>query len=712
MSAVIDALVRWAAFRPDAPALSGDDGLLSWRQLASEVEATAAMLDAALAGVPVERPIAVDLPNGPAWVIVDLALIRLGRTALPVPGFYTEAQCEAALADAGAAAILRPAPHAGEPVFAGRDELRLDRTGLPAAAVPAGTAKITYTSGSTGAPKGVCLSLAHMEAVAAGLVARIGADYAGRHVAVLPMGVLLENVAGLYPVILAGGHYDIPSAERLGLADPFRPDIARFASAVAQRQAASLILVPELLRGLLAALATSGLRLTALRLVAVGGARVSPQLLADAAALGVPVRQGYGLSECASVVALNTPADDRPGTVGKPLPHLSVSLADDGEILIDGPLTLGLVGAPRAAGPLATGDIGRLDDDGYLVIEGRKANTLITGFGRNIAPEWVESELLAEAAVGQALVAGEAQAGLVALLVPSSPMVGAAELAAAVAAANLRLPAYARIARWVRVPPFTADRGLLTGNGRPRRAAIQTLYADLIDPAHGGAAMPFFDRLRVETQAEQAALFTVPQIRAGLSGTISRATYIAYLTEAYHHVKHTVPLMQAARAGLQARGDAMLVEALDEYIAEETGHERWILKDIRNCGGNDEAVRTGTPRAATQAMVDAAYAFIRDVNPAGFFGMVYVLEGTSTLLATRGAGAVAEALGLGPECFSYLTSHGALDLDHMTFFEGLMNRLDSPADRDAVVAMAKRMFGLFADMFRSIPLTEELADVA
>ena len=578
--------------------------------------------------------------------------------------------------------------------------------------MPAGTGKITYTSGSTGSPKGVCLSQAHMESVATGLVDRIGADYAGRHVAVLPLGVLLENVAGLYPVILAGGHYDIPSAERLGLADPFRPDFARFVSAIAMREAASLILVPELLRGLLAALALSSVRLPSLRLVAVGGARVSPQLLAGAAQLGVPVRQGYGLSECASVVALNTPGDDRPGTVGKPLPHVALTFAEDGEIIIEGELTLGRVGAPRAPGPFATGDIGHFDGDGFLFIEGRKANTLITGFGRNVAPEWVESELLAEAAVGQALVAGEAQAGLVALLVPSSPLIGEAELATAVGAANLRLPAYARIARWVRVRPFTADRGLLTGNGRPRRAAIQALYADLIDPEHGGAAMPLFDRLRLETQAEQAALFTVPQIRAGLSGTISRATYIAYLTEAYHHVKHTVPLMQAARAGLLARGDTMLVEALDEYIAEETGHERWILKDIRNCGGDDEAVRTGTPRPATQAMVDAAYAFIRDVNPAGFFGMVYVLEGTSTMLATRGAGAVAESLGLGPECFSYLTSHGALDLDHMTFFEGLMNRLETQADRDAVVALAKRMFGLFADMFRSIPLTEELADVA
>lgn len=712
MSAVLDAVARWARLTPDAPALAGDGATLSWRELDAELRSTAEMIAAAVRGTARDRPVAVDLPNGPAWVIVDLALISLGRPSVPLPAFFTAAQRAAAIADAGAVAVIQPSPQPGTPLFAGAEELRLDATGAEAVPPPEGTAKLTYTSGSTGAPKGICLSQAHMDAVARGLVARIGAAYAGRHLAVLPLGVLLENVAGLYSVLIAGGCYDVPSAAKLGLDDPFRPDLPRLARAIAAREARSLILVPELLRGLVGVLARGGPSLAGLQLVAVGGARVSPQLLAAAARVGLPVRQGYGLSECASVVALNTPGDDRPGSVGRLLPHLAARIADDGEILLEGPLYLGLAGAPRAPGPLATGDIGRLDGDGYLYIEGRKADTLITGFGRNVAPEWVESELLAEPAIGQAVIAGEGAASLVALLVPSSPFVDAAALAAAVAAANARLPDYARVGRWTQVPPFSAERGLLTGNGRPRRAAILTLYADLIDQNHPEPTMPFFDRLRLETQAEQAALFAVPQIRAGLDGSISRASYIAYLGEAYHHVKQTVPLMRAARARLQAAGKTMLVEALDDYIAEETGHERWILNDIRQCGGNAEAVEKGEPHPATCAMVEAAYAFIEEVNPAGFFGMVYVLEGTSTLLASRGAGAVATALGLGPECFSYLNSHGALDLEHMRFFETLMNRLDDPADRAAVIQFAKRMFGLFADMFRSIPLTEEYADVA
>lgn len=220
--------------------------------------------------------------------------------------------------------------------------------------------------------------------------------------------------------------------------------------------------------------------------------------------------------------------------------------------------------------------------------------------------------------------------------------------------------------------------------------------------------MTFYQRLVTETVEGQMGLASVPQIQDGLTGRISRETYIAYLTEAYHHVKHTVPLMQAARARMDG-AHQRFVAALDEYIAEETGHEHWILADIKNCGGDPGAVRDGAPRAATLAMTDFAYDYINAVNPMGFFGMVFVLEGTSVKLATHGAEAVARNLGLGPECFSYLTSHGALDMEHLTFFETLMNEVDDPADQAAIIEVAKAIFVRFADMFRAIPHTREIA---
>lgn len=212
----------------------------------------------------------------------------------------------------------------------------------------------------------------------------------------------------------------------------------------------------------------------------------------------------------------------------------------------------------------------------------------------------------------------------------------------------------------------------------------------------------FFHRLVAETAEGQQALAGVPQIQDGLTGRISRQTYIAYLTEAYHHVKHTVPLMQAARARLDDAHDRFR-HALDEYIVEETGHEHWILSDIRHCGGDPEAVRAGEPREATQRMVAFAYDYIAKVNPMGFFGMVFVLEGTSVRLATQGAEAVARNLNLGPECFTYLTSHGSLDMEHLVFFQKLMDEVTDPDDQAAIIEVAKAIFERFADVFRAIP---------
>ncbi len=212
----------------------------------------------------------------------------------------------------------------------------------------------------------------------------------------------------------------------------------------------------------------------------------------------------------------------------------------------------------------------------------------------------------------------------------------------------------------------------------------------------------FLQKLVAETGEGQQILAGVPQIQDGLTGRISRDTYIAYLTEAYHHVKHTVPLMQAARAGLDDAHDRFRY-ALDEYIAEETGHEHWILSDIKNCGGDPEAVRLGEPREATQRMVAFAYDYIAKVNPMGFFGMVFVLEGTSVRLATQGAEAVARNLELGPECFSYLTSHGSLDTEHLVFFQKLMDEVTDPDDQAAIIEVAKTIFDRFADVFRAIP---------
>lgn len=223
--------------------------------------------------------------------------------------------------------------------------------------------------------------------------------------------------------------------------------------------------------------------------------------------------------------------------------------------------------------------------------------------------------------------------------------------------------------------------------------------------------MDFYDQLVRDTEAERSALYAAAIIRDAAAGNITRESYIAYLEQAYHHVRHTTPLLMACGARLSAEHE-WLREAIAEYIEEELGHQEWVLNDIAASGGDKEKSRHSAPNAATEMMVAYAYDFVARKNPVGFFGMVFVLEGTSTALATGIAETLMQSLGLKRNSFSYLLSHGTLDLSHMEFFKGLMNRIDREEDKQAIIHMAKRMFGLFADMFRSIPHTAEVAHAA
>ena len=194
--------------------------------------------------------------------------------------------------------------------------------------------------------------------------------------------------------------------------------------------------------------------------------------------------------------------------------------------------------------------------------------------------------------------------------------------------------------------------------------------------------MNFFDQLQEQTKAEREYLLSAPIIAQVMAGTVSPASYVAFLGQAYHHVKHTVPLLMACGARLPERLE-WLREAIAEYIEEEYGHQEWILNDIRACGADADAVRVETPNLPTELMVSYVYDQINRCNPVSFFGMVNVLEGTSIALATQAAGIIKGELGLPPQAFSYLTSHGSLDIEHIAFYEKLMNRLEEPADKAA-----------------------------
>ena len=214
--------------------------------------------------------------------------------------------------------------------------------------------------------------------------------------------------------------------------------------------------------------------------------------------------------------------------------------------------------------------------------------------------------------------------------------------------------------------------------------------------------MKLFESLKDAVATERDYLFSSPIIVDALRGDITLPQYVAFLKEAYFHVKETVPLLMACGSRL---GDdrEWLRAAVAHYIDDEYGHENWILNDIRACGADADRIREGQPSRATELMVSYAWDTIQRRNPVGFFGMVYVLEGTSVALATQAANTLQVSLDLPREAFSYLLSHGSIDQEHVQFLEGLMNRFDDPEDHATVTHCAKRFFYLYANIFRELP---------
>jgi long-chain acyl-CoA synthetase len=223
--------------------------------------------------------------------------------------------------------------------------------------------------------------------------------------------------------------------------------------------------------------------------------------------------------------------------------------------------------------------------------------------------------------------------------------------------------------------------------------------------------MKLHEQLARETAVDRDYLLGAPVIRRCLVGDVTRELYIAFLTQAYHHVRHTVPLLMGVGARLPERHD-WLRDSLIHYLEEEVGHEQWILNDIEHAGGDRAAAAAARPAIATEAMVAYAYDTVMRRNPIGFFGMVHVLEGTSVSLAIRAADRIQEALHLPRQAFTYLRSHGELDKEHVDDLAGILERLDAPEDREAVIRCAQGIYWLYGNVFRSLDGAESRTPAA
>ena len=215
-----------------------------------------------------------------------------------------------------------------------------------------------------------------------------------------------------------------------------------------------------------------------------GGARLDPEIGRFFRALGPVVMQGYGQTEAGPVISASSPDDPEIGSVGRPLPGVELRIAGDGEILVRGDLVMdGYWGQPAATaevirdGWLHTGDLGRIDARGLLTITDRKRDIIVLSGGENVSPARVEELLMREPEISQAVVFGDGQAALSALLVPAEDG-DARSVGSAVARANARLSTTERIRRHSLVPPFTVENGLLTPSQKIRRAQVLRIFRE------------------------------------------------------------------------------------------------------------------------------------------------------------------------------------------------------------------------------------------
>jgi long-chain acyl-CoA synthetase len=479
MFELLTALREPSRYARNAVVMSDDRGSVTGHELVARV--------AGLAEEFVALPQVVGLfgANGIDWAIAALAAWMSGKTVVPMPTFFSRLQLEHVLRDAGITQVitthdaLATATALGVGVIPVAQK-RAEQTPL----MSSGAGMIVYTSGSTGRPKGVRLGLEQIDCQARALAAAIKAGPRDLHLSVLPLALLLETITAICVPVLVGArtHFASALAENVGAGKP-----ADLAWAFWEVQPTTAVLVPQLLSGLAAQFEARNLRAPgSLRFVAVGGARICETLTARAWELGIPVHEGYGLTECCSVVALNRPGRRRAGTVGEPLPGLDVRI-EDGEIVVCGPTVMdGYLHGPCAEGVWRTGDLGGRGADGFLTVTGRKDNLIVTANGRNISPEWIEAMVMSDPRVAACVVIGHGINHLSVLLVPSphgeewlmeSPR---AHILLWLEQLCIDAPAYALPKDFVICPVAQAKHiGLLTSNSRVVREAALGLYPAL-----------------------------------------------------------------------------------------------------------------------------------------------------------------------------------------------------------------------------------------
>jgi pyrroloquinoline quinone (PQQ) biosynthesis protein C len=211
---------------------------------------------------------------------------------------------------------------------------------------------------------------------------------------------------------------------------------------------------------------------------------------------------------------------------------------------------------------------------------------------------------------------------------------------------------------------------------------------------------PFY-RLVQQTTSARQGFIDLPLIQEVMREGASKELYLNFLSQAYHHVKCTAPLMALA-ASRCGSDDRHYQTALFEYIDEERGHEEWILSDIEALGGDQDAVRRSTPYFPCKIMVGYAYYVADRVSPYALLGMIHVLEGMAVALASNAVRAIRKTIPTACDAgFKYLTTHSDLDVEHTKFFEKLIDEI-APQHLPLVIESACDFYKLYGEIFQDL----------